>query len=684
MSTHPATTDASQDAPIPAKILIADDDQRNLLAAEEILREPGIEIVLARSGAEVLRHVLTEDFAAILLDVQMPGMDGYEVASMVRARPRSSCIPIIFLTAYNKDDIHVFRGYSAGAVDYVFKPIEPLIIKSKVGVFVELYRKGEEIRRQAEHERALLLENLRVRSEKLEAERRLRRREEQQSRVLENLPIALYTSTSEGADRRLGFVNPNVERITGYPPARFEEEGFWAQRLHPDDRERVLRALAELPRQGLATLEYRWRCADESYRDIIDQCVHADGPADAPAGMGLWFDETDRKRLEQQLLHASKLEAVGRLTGGIAHDFNNMLAVVVGSLDLLRRKPGDEKAQKRITLAMEAATRCANLTKRLMLFSRRQHLESTLLDPSALARGLVDMLQRTIGDNVELGIAAPDAIWPVLVDRAQLEAALMNLAVNARDAMQGGGTLTIALHNLAADAPRPDGAPAGECVEIAVSDTGSGIPAALLDRVFEPFFTTKEAGRGTGLGLSMIYGFIKQSGGHVAIESVEGRGTTVRILLPRGDGEVEAGSARPDALVEPIAETARVLVVEDDEDVRQIAVAELSEIGLSTCEARDAAHAIDLLASGEEVDLVFSDVSMPGEMTGIDLAREVGRRWPDLPVLLTSGYAAAETVEGHADVLQKPYRLGDLRDRVAALIAERRAAQSPRRRRAGA
>jgi response regulator RpfG family c-di-GMP phosphodiesterase len=237
---------STRSSPLPpgivkAKILVVDDDPRNLLAVEEMLRAPGIEIVTAESGEAALRCVLRDDFAVILLDVQLPRMDGYEVATLIRGRPRTSRVPIIFLTAYNKDDLHVFRGYEAGAVDYVFKPIEPIILSSKVNVFVDLFRKTEEIRRQGEEERRLLMDNLRVRSEKLRAEQDLRRREEHQSVVLLSLPVALYTTAIGSERRKLRFTNEKIRDITGFSPAAFlEEDDFWESRLHADDRERVL------------------------------------------------------------------------------------------------------------------------------------------------------------------------------------------------------------------------------------------------------------------------------------------------------------------------------------------------------------------------------------------------------------------------------------------------------------
>ncbi len=349
-------------APVRAKILIVDDDQRNLLAASEILADPETDLILANSPEEALRRALREDFALILLDVQMPRMDGYEVAALIRSRSRTSRVPILFLTAHNKDDIHIFRGYSAGAVDYVFKPIQPLVLKSKVDVFVDLYRKTEEIKRNATAEKRLLLENLRVRGEKLEAEQALRRREEHQAAVLRGLPIALYTSPIGVADRRLYFTNDSIARITGFSRETFATSGLWSSRLEADDRERVSAALCAVLETGEVALEYRWRNADGMERHILDQiAVNRDESGTAVELFGMWFDVTERKELELNLQHASKLEAVGRLTGGIAHDFNNMLSIVIGNLDLVKGALlGNEKAHRRIESAIEGAIAAPN------------------------------------------------------------------------------------------------------------------------------------------------------------------------------------------------------------------------------------------------------------------------------------------------------------------------------------
>ncbi|QRM30950.1 response regulator [Microvirga sp. VF16] len=655
--------------PIPAKILVVDDDPRNLVAVEEVLRSPGVEIVTADSGESALRHVLKDDFAVILLDVQMPRLDGYEVASLIRNRPRSSRVPILFLTAFNKDDMHVFKGYSAGAVDYVFKPIEPLILRSKVDIFVDLYRKTEEIRRQAEQERRLLMDNLHVRSEKLKAEQALRRREEHQSIILQSLPIALYTASVEEDHRQLHFTNESIERITGFRPGAFlERPDFWSSRINLDDRERVLLQLRRLEEEGSVNLEYRWRCADGVERHFLDQTVLMRDEDGRPREFfGMWFDITESKQMEQNLLHASKLEAVGRLTGGIAHDFNNMLSVVIGNLDLLKKSiQGNEKAERRVRMALESAQHCADLTYRLLTFSRRQALQVSTIDVTSVMPSLLELMRRTLGEHINASLQSSDNIWPIQVDRAQFEAALLNLAVNARDAMPDGGDLTISLENQFIEEGRS--APSGEFVVISVTDTGIGMAPEVLEKVFEPFFTTKESGKGTGLGLSMVYGFVQQCHGHVEVESVPNVGTTIRIFLPRSYEAAESASENQSAVAHPFGEGHTVLVVEDNPAVRQVALSTLHSLGFKVLEAETGDEAAELLKTRNDINLVLSDVRMPGELSGVDLARLIQHERPEIQVLLTTGYFDGEGKLEDLNLLYKPYRATDLAERIQSLM----------------
>jgi signal transduction histidine kinase len=657
---------------VAARILVVDDDPRNLYAVEEMLRAPGLEIVLAESGEAALRHVLRDDFAVILLDVRMPRIDGYEVATMIRGRPRSSRMPIIFLTAYNKDELHVFRGYSAGAVDYVLKPIEPLILKSKVDVFVDLYRKTEEIRRKGEDERRLLLENLQVRGEKLQAERELRRALERQKAILSSLPVVL---TSRGVEHPFPalFVSDNVERLTGFPATRFTGDAeFGLSRVHPEDQDRVGRELAAAVETGSYACEYRWQCADGEYRFFLDQGVLSPGESGRTGEIfGTMFDVTERRSLEERLLHASKLEAIGRLTGGIAHDFNNMLSVVIGNLDLLQNSlEGNEKATRRTRFAIEGAQRCADLTNRLLTFSRRQSLQTSVVDLRDLVPGMMELLQRALGEHIDVRCDADENLWPVEVDPNQLEAALVNLAVNARDAMPDGGSLTIAMTNRAAGEPEASSGPRGEHVLIAVTDTGAGMSAEVKQRVFEPFFTTKESGKGTGLGLSMVYGFVHQSDGHIEIDSALDEGTTVRIFLPRSEKAEQSGASVRALTPAPLRGNGEaILVVEDDEKVRQVTVSALGTLGYEVTEAETGDQALEILRDGSGIDLVLSDVKMPGAISGIDLAHRIQGDWPWIKVLLTSGYIEAEADIEQFSVIFKPYRVTELAEKLHGLLA---------------
>ena len=664
---------------IHAKILIVDDDRRNLLAASEVLDEPGLELVLVDSPEEALRRTLREDFALVLLDVQMPRMDGYEVASLIRSRPRTSRVPILFLTAHNKDDIHIFRGYSAGAVDYVFKPIQPLVLKSKVDVFVDLYRKTEEIKQKAEAEKQLLLENLRVRGEKLEAERAFRRRDEHQSAVLRGLPIALYTAAFGEVDRRLQFTNDSIERITGFSREAFEAPDLWASRINPEDRDRVHDALRSVGDTGALALEYRWRNADGAERHILDQIVVNRGEDGRPSEVfGMWFDVTERKELELSLLHASKLEAVGRLTGGIAHDFNNMLSIVIGNLDLLQQSlRADEKAHRRIQNAIEGAQRCAELTSRLLTFSRRSPLQPVALDFTTFMPGLVKLLERTLGERARVTLAMDEALPEVCVDHAQLEAALINLAVNARDAMPDGGELNIKVRSRE-DALASDGKTT-RSVEISVADTGMGMEPGVLSRVFEPFFTTKDAGKGTGLGLSMVYGFVQQSGGSITADSVPGQGTRFTITLPASTGgRIGLGDLLQTPNHAHLHGGGRtVLVVEDDADVRHIAVSTLQSLAFHVMDARSGDEALAILEQIPRIKLVFTDVNMPGTMTGLELGHRVRNRWPDIPVLLTSGYLKEDQDIGGFEVLHKPYRASELIEKLCKFLSDDETCAAP-------
>jgi len=370
----------------------------------------------------------------------------------------------------------------------------------------------------------------------------------------------------------------------------------------------------------------------------------------------------ERRQAEAKLAQSQKMETVGKLTGGVAHDFNNLLQVISGNLTLLAKDvAGDERAQRRIANAMAGVNRGAKLASQLLAFGRRQALEPKVVNVSRFVQGMDDMLRRAIGEAVEVETIVAGGLWNTFIDPAQIENALLNLAINARDAMAGRGKLTIELSNAHLDdtyARTHDEVTPGQYVLLAVTDTGSGMPPDIIDKVFEPFFSTKAEGKGSGLGLSMVYGFVKQSGGHVKIYSEVGHGTTIKLYLPRAlqaeDIEVVVDHG-------PVAGgTETVLVVEDDEEVRDTVVALLVDLGYRVLKAVDAASALNVIDSGVRIDMLFTDVVMPGTLKSPELARKARERLPEIAVLFTSGYTENSIVHGGkldagVELLSKPY-----------------------------
>ena len=392
---------------------------------------------------------------------------------------------------------------------------------------------------------------------------------------------------------------------------------------------------------------------------------------------GTATDLTKQHEAEERLRQSQKMDAIGQLTGGVAHDFNNVLTVITGTIEILQDGLADKPQLAAIAqLIDDAATRGASITSQLLTFARRQPLEPREIEINSLVLETAKLLTPMLGEHVEIEtVLAPEA-WGVLADPSQLSAAIVNLAVNARDAMRGGGKLTIETANVTFDEASASAdceIKPGQFVMIAVGDTGHGIPADIRDRVFEPFFTTKGVGRGTGLGLSMVYGFARQTGGAVRIESEEGRGTSVRLYLPRAEG-VALRVAEPSSITAaPLGRHETILVVEDDALVRGYVIAQLGGLGYRTLVASDGAAALALVDQGAEFDLLFTDVIMPGGMNGRQLADAVVARRPGMKVLYTSGYTDDAIVhEGHLDpgvaLLRKPYRKADLAQKIREVL----------------
>ena len=513
------------------RVLLVDDDERNLLAVANVLDDLG-EVVLARSGEEALRHLLKGEFAVILLDVYMPGMDGYETAQIIRSREQTKGIPIVFLSAVNKEAEHLLRGYSMGAVDYVFKPVDPIVLRSKVTVFVQLFAKTKEVERKAAEQRSL----------------------------------------------------------------------------------------------------------------------------------------------ESQLVQAQKMDAIGKLTGGIAHDFNNLLAAVIGGLGLLEKKATLAKEEARILgMTKRAAEQGSELVRRLLAFARRQTLEPRPVQIKQLQEAVSDLLTHTLGGLVQIEWSIAKNIPDAFADQAQLELALVNLIINARDAMPDGGTVIISIDPAGTEKDNGQGLAAGDYVRLRISDTGGGIAPEYIEKVLEPFFTTKDVGKGSGLGLPMVYGFAKQSNGAFYLESRLGNGTTAELWIPRAPEAVQGKPHEPRVEETPRAALSRslhILLVDDHPEVRLTTAAMLEELGHTVIKAANGKEALAALNNGAGVcDLLISDYAMP-HISGTEFLRQAREIYPDVPALIITGYAEADAVRDRpesVEILLKPFTPTALEKAVARI-----------------
>jgi len=535
-------------------ILLVDDQPAKLLSYEVILEELGENLIKAGSAREALEYLLRNEIAVVLTDVSMPELDGFELAAMIREHPRFQRTAIIFVSAIHLTDPDRLRGYAAGAVDYLPVPLVPELMRAKVKVFAELYRKTRE------------LEQLNSELERRVAER-----------------------TAE-----IALANAQLE-----------------QRVEERTRERE-EALAR---------------------------VH-----------------------EMQ-----KMESLGQLTGGVAHDFNNLLMAVLGNLELLKKRlPENSTLNRLIDGAITGAERGASLTRRMLAFARRQELKPATVQLSSLVEGMEDMLRRSLGPTINIEANVSSSLPPVRVDPHQFELALLNLALNARDAMPDGGRLTIAAHREEGNVLVP-GLSSGEYVSILITDSGSGMDEPTLKRATEPFFTTKGVGKGTGLGLPMVHGLVAQSGGAMRIASQVGEGTSVRLWLPVDYSGETSESSVPELRTRTTT-SVNVLVVDDDPLISSSTAAMLDDLGHVVIEAPSAADALEILRAGAKIDVVVTDHAMP-HMTGLELAAIIQQEWPWIPVVLASGYADLMGMDKITlPRLSKPYHQSDLASCIANVL----------------
>ena len=550
----------------------------------------------------------------------------------------------------------------------------------------------------------------------------LKASEERFRTLSETAPAFIFITDENG---EVTYTNHAFQEYTGKSDEELKGMG-WVRTVHRDDRQVPEKAWADAVETNKAfAAEYRFRNQQGDYRwfkcqatplyrsnGVIQQWIGtcsdiqdamdarqasealaagletkvAERTAELNAALEVLRQEVaEREKAEAQVRQLQKIESIGQLTGGIAHDFNNMLAVVLGSLELARRRLANspEKAIACIEHAEDGAKRAAQLTARLLAFSRQQPLAPEPVNANRLVSGMSELLRQTIGEQIEIETVLAGGLWRIHIDAPQLENAILNLCVNARDAMQandmdGGGKLTIETHNCHLDdvyASSNTGVSDGQYVLVSVTDTGSGMPPEVIERAFDPFYTTKEVGKGTGLGLSQVFGFVKQSGGHVKIYSELGEGTTVKLYLPRyfGKEELAADISKPSVSEWPTAQPGEtVMVVEDDAQVRQVSVQLVRDLGYTVIEATNGAEALERLADAERIDLIFTDIVMPG-MTGRVMADEATKRREGIKILYTTGYTRNAVVHNGVldpgtEFLAKPYTAAALASKLRTVL----------------
>ena len=494
-----------------------------------------------------------------------------------------------------------------------------------------------------------------------------------------NTPVMLHSIDPEGrivnvSDFWLEKFGYTREEVIGRKSTEF---------LTPDSaRKAIKEVLPEFMRTGSCKdIEYQWVTKSGQVMDtLLSAIAESDENGKIRRSLAVLIDITERRQVEQKLVQAQKMESVGQLTGGLAHDFNNLLGVILGNLQLLERSvTGDQKAERRLGAALGAVDRASELTRRLLAFARRQQLETRTLDPNDLIAGLTDLLRQAVGENIALETHLGADIPMIRTDQTQLESAILNLAVNARDAMPEGGAFTIETSSMTFSEDYADShgeITPGRYVVIAVTDSGTGIPRDKQKKVFDPFFTTKDVGKGSGLGLSMVYGFVPQSGGHVRLYSEVGLGTTFRLYLPTDAAETEEAQSTNDSDEDAMARGGEtILVAEDNTEMREIAVQLLEDLGYQTLAAIDGGTTLEILEENPDIDLLFTDIVMAGGMNGVALAEAAHRMRPDLPVLFTTVYAEAAVlrdgqVSRERNLVTKPYRHRDLALKIRATLDE--------------
>ncbi|RJU11962.1 hybrid sensor histidine kinase/response regulator [Xanthomonas campestris] len=638
------------------RILVVDDNAVTRYSVRRVLEHHQFVVEEAGTGGEGLVRLAAEAFAAVVLDVNLPDMSGFDIVRTLRAEPRTALLPVVHVSAASIATGDMITGLDAGADAYLIHPVDPNVLVATLRTLLRA-RNAEEALRLSEARFREIFEHI-------------------------GAPIAvvdaqLHTQEANAAFQRLiGSATP-CEAIN--VPGLDQCATVQALTAALGRRERWSGTLSIL-RDGVVR-ETEWRVSP--YRepdlgllfveDVTEQRLREREQRQEldTATSELAHQIAERQRTEIQLLQAQKMEALGKLTGGIAHDFNNLLTSIISGLDMIQLAVESnriERVPRLAEIATGSAHRAAALTQRMLAFARKQSLDAQPFDVNARVRSLEDMLRRSIGENIALELQLAEAPLVAIADANQLENVVLNLVINARDALQGHGTIRIqSAPHIAYNDPELED---GDYVAVNVIDDGSGIDPAILSQVFEPFFTTKPIGEGTGLGLSMTYGFARQSGGTARITSTLGSGTTVALLLPRG---LTVGEALPPPPPNaPRGRSQRILLVDDTDVVRMMVSEVLSDAGYHVIEAENADGALAQLRADAQIDMVVSDVGLPG-MNGRDMADVARDLRPGLPILFITGYAenAATRQEFLAEgmaLLPKPFSLNDLLNTVSRML----------------
>ncbi|WP_413624231.1 response regulator [Luteibacter sp. Lutesp34] len=639
-----------------SRLLIVDDNAATRYAMRRTVERHGYEAVEAGTGADGLRELAMHEFAALILDVNLPDMSGFDVVRRLREAPETMLLPVVHVSAASIDTGDLITGLDNGADAYLIHPVDPDVLLATLRTLIRV-RNVEDALRVAEARFREIFTNIAAPIAVVDGQLRILDSNEAFDRLLEDAGHEgdLEPCFEPGQEGEL-------EQMRCKLATKQRWRGILCMRSRAGMRETEWRVTPYRDEAGLVFVED----VTEQRRRERDQLQKIDS-----AHSQLAIEIAERERTESQLLQAQKMDALGKLTGGIAHDFNNLLTSIITGIDLINRQIESgqpEKLQRFADAALGSARRAASLTHRLLAFARQQPLDAKATDVNQSIRSLDDMLRRTLGERIVLELDLEPTPVVADVDANQLENAVINLVINARDAMPEGGVIRVRTRrqHIERDPSLAD----GDYVKLTVSDNGSGIDAGFLEKVFEPFFTTKPLGQGTGLGLSMIYGFARQSGGDARIRSTVGRGTDVSMLLPASEREVESEVPRHGPIAGGQGE--RILLVEDTDSLRELVTEVLIEAGYACTATGDTQQALRILRGDEPVHLLLTDIGMPG-MDGRELA-EAARAWrPALPVLFMTGYAenAMERsgfLARGTDMIAKPFEIDMLLGRIRAML----------------